>query len=161
MSRDSHRGKAGDPKSRKKQGKSVAGVARTTPSDSKHDESDSPPKRKDGRFTKGDPRINRTIPGPGRPRGKFARKCRRVLNNPKTWKAVRRTIQNPDNPAMKSMWSTVADRGYGRPSSPVELQLPPGGAGEDGDERPNAIMLLMGRLDTMEKRKTKAQEHTE
>lgn len=154
----SHRGKAGKKTTRKKQQKSVA---RVVPDQSASLANSSKPKRP-GAFVPGDPRINRTKPGPGRPRGKFARKCRRVLNGTKTWRAVRRTLHNEKNPAFSAMWKEVTNRGYGRQaSSGLNIGL----GGEGGEEGPegqtqiSAIVLLTNKLDQMASRKDKAKEH--
>jgi hypothetical protein len=146
--------KAGRTAAGKKQGKSSSALTHEARQDGSSS-SDKP--HRPGAFTKNDPRINRKIPGPGRPPGKFARKCRRLVSRPKTWRAVRRVIQNPDNPAMKGMWTEVTNRGFGKQNSNVDLRLPPG-TDDDGNERPNAVVLLMGRLDQMEKRKEKAKD---
>src|ERR1700749_2501653 len=77
---NSHSEKAGRIKTKKKVVKSSSGHVRDQSADSGKKQN------RPGTFVKGDPRINRTKPGPGRPRGKFARKCRKVLNNPGTWR---------------------------------------------------------------------------
>lgn len=155
----SHRGKAGRKTTEKKQLKSVAGVGRhQSASLAKTSEKSHRP----GTFVPGDPRINRTKPGPGRPRGKFARKCRKVLNNPRTWRAVRTVLKNPDNPAMKGMWAEVANRGYGRQGSAgINIDLPnnPNGEGEIETNQVSAVVILMNRLDQMATRKDKAAAH--
>ena len=151
----SHRGKAGSERTKKKVVKSAEAHVR----DQSPKSGEKP--HRPGTFVKGDPRINRKIPGPGRPPGKFARKCRRILNRPKTWGAVRRVLQNENNPAMKGMWAEVSNRGYGRQGSAgVEIQFPQDGGGEEpGQNQVSAVVVLMGRLDQMEKRKDKAKGH--
>ena len=146
--------KAGETSTRKKQSKLITALS---PEAHQNAPGSSERSRKPGAFVKNDPRINRTIPGPGRPPGRFAKKCRRLLNNKKTWRAVRRVVQNPDNPAMKGLWSAVADRGHGRPTSEVSLQLPQG-TDDEGNQTQSAVLVLIGKMDVMEKRKKKAQE---
>lgn len=161
----SHRGKATvsrAEKTKEKQGKSVPARVRDVAQKSGGEEKKERKIPAHVGFQKGDPRINRTIPGPGRPPGKFARKCRRVLANPKTWRAVRRTLKDEENPHFKGMWAEVANRGHGRQGSAgIQLELPNGVGGEDGEEGQSisAVVILMNKIDTMAKRKEKAQEH--
>lgn len=74
--------------------------------------SSSPPS--DGKFKKGDPRINRTQPGPGRPKNSFRKKCRRMINTPKSWRSVRRIMKNDKHPLFGMMWKELAAHGHGK-----------------------------------------------
>lgn len=151
----SHRGKAVGHKTEKKQSKSVQSRVR----DQSPDPGTPEKKRRAGQFVPGDPRINRTKPGPGRPPGKFARKCRRVLNNKNTWRAVRRTLKNENSPHFKGMWAEVANRGHGRQNAGIGLINPGGEDGEGGNEPVNALALLVVKLDQMADRTEKAKKH--
>jgi hypothetical protein len=74
-----------------------------------------------GMFKKGDPRINRTIPGPGRQTDRFKLWCRKLIANPKRRKQVRRVLNNANHPAYSAMWKEVAAHGHGKPSQSVEI----------------------------------------
>lgn len=65
-------------------------------------------------FRKGDPNINRTIPGPGRPKNSFRKKCRRMIDKPSTWNSVRRILKDRKHPLFATMWKEVAAHGHGK-----------------------------------------------
>ena len=72
-------------------------------------------------FTKGDERINRTKPGPGRPKNAYKKWCRRVLENPRTKRAVRSVLHDPESGAFATMYKELAARAYGKPEQPVKV----------------------------------------
>lgn len=74
-----------------------------------------------GTFVKGDPRINRTKAGPGRPTDRFKKWCAKVIADPRTRKAVRRVLHNPRNKAQTSMWKAVAAHAHGQPTAHVDM----------------------------------------
>jgi hypothetical protein len=79
-------------------------------------------KRNAGAFVAGDPRINRTKPGPGRPTDRFKKWCRKQVGSAVTKKAVRRILKNPNHPAFKAMWSTLAEHGHGKPDAHLDVK---------------------------------------
>lgn len=153
----SHRGKEVKKRNKKTGRKTVQTSVRERPVESSGD-TEKP--HRPGTFVKGDPRIR---PGPGRPPGKFARKCRKLLAHPKTWRTVRNVVHNENNPAMPRMWNSLADRGHGKQNTNngLSIQLPNGGeegTGEQG-QTVSAVVILMNKLDQMEKRKEKTVAH--
>ena len=73
-------------------------------------------------FEKGDPRINRTIPGPGRPKDRFKKWCRKLVMDKRTKRSVRQILRDKDHPAYKAMWSEIAAHGFGKPDAHVDLK---------------------------------------
>jgi hypothetical protein len=72
-------------------------------------------------FVAGDPRINRTKPGPGRPRNEFKAWCAEVLDKDVTRKQVEKIMKNGNHRAFKSMFSELADRAYGKANQDVAV----------------------------------------
>lgn len=79
-------------------------------------------KNRAGTFTKDDPRINRTIAGPGRPSEAFKRFCRRLLARQQVNHAIRDVVQNKHHPQFMSAYKTMAAYGYGQPQASVEVK---------------------------------------
>lgn len=72
-------------------------------------------------FVKGDKRINRTKGGPGRRKNAYKKWCKRVLENPRTKRAVRRILHDEGSKAFPTMYKELAARAYGKPEQPVKL----------------------------------------
>jgi hypothetical protein len=77
-----------------------------------------------GGFVKGDPRINRTKPGPGRRTNRFKKRCARALENPKMWRNLRRALlEQKDSGAAHAWFKTLAAYGHGAPTQKVDVKL--------------------------------------
>lgn len=75
-----------------------------------------------GAFKPGDPRINRTKAGPGRPANRFKKRCQKMVMRPSSWKAVKRIMRNANHPAFRAMWNTVAEHGFGKPDAHLDVE---------------------------------------
>lgn len=126
----SHRGKAGGKRGEEKRASRSVKRAKTerqpdrVPLERESSSSSSTNEEKKpraGTFVAGDPRINRTKAGPGRPTDKFKRWCAKVIADPRTRKAVRRVLHNPRNKAQTSMWKAVASHAHGQPTAHVDM----------------------------------------
>src|SRR5690242_9932012 len=77
--------------------------------------------RKPGTFTKGDPRINRTIPGPGRTPDAFKAMCAELASSKEVEQNVRLILQDPDHPLYLGALKWATENGYGKPDQKVEV----------------------------------------
>jgi hypothetical protein len=77
--------------------------------------------RRPGQFVKGDPRINRTKPGPGRTPDAFKRWCRKQLSRKVVVRACKDVIANPNHPSWNSAVKMLAAYGYGQPQASLEV----------------------------------------
>ncbi len=62
-----------------------------------------------------------TNAGAGRPPQWFKDLNAKMICDPKVRKAVATILANPDHPHFAAMWKAVAERGYGKPESKVDV----------------------------------------
>ena len=86
-------------------------------------------------FVKGDPRINRTIPGPGRPPEAFQEMCRSLACSAEAAAAI--ALQDSTHPAFIGALKWATEHGYGKPKETHEH------TGKDG--APIQVMIIGGR----------------
>lgn len=72
-------------------------------------------------FVKGDPRINRTKPGPGRVPDAFRAMCRELASRTMTFKVVTEILTDSDHPHFMSALRWCSEYGYGKPKEHLEL----------------------------------------
>lgn len=92
----------------------------TMPTRDSHSEKAVPPRKRKGQFAKGDPRINRTKPGPGRPKNSLKRWMRKQLKHKATKRSVRKILKNPNSPAFNSVYSTLLAYSVPKPAAKLE-----------------------------------------
>lgn len=83
-----------------------------------------PRPKKPGTFTKGDLRINRTKPGPGRLPAAFQEFCQEIACSGA--EAARRVMSLPnaeDHPAYLGALKWATEHGYGKPKETVDLKM--------------------------------------
>lgn len=78
--------------------------------------------RKAGTFQPGDSRINRTIPGPGRPPDVFKQLCRDLASGALTIQAVTGILSDASHPQFMAALKWATEHGYGKPKESVEHQ---------------------------------------
>jgi hypothetical protein len=83
---------------------------------------------KAGRFKKGDPRINRTKPGTGRPPDAFKAMCQRLASSEDVRKSVAEILQDSTSPLFVGALKWATENGYGKPKESIEHSGPDGGA---------------------------------
>lgn len=75
-----------------------------------------------GSFKKGDPRINRTRPGPGRPTEAFKAMCAKLLSRKSVVRQIRRVVRDSDHDAWLGALKTLAAYAHGQPTASVEVK---------------------------------------
>ncbi len=76
-------------------------------------------------FVKGDPRINRAMPGPGRPPDEFKALCQALACS--ALEAANRALADENHPAYLGALKWATEHGYGKPKESVELTGANGG----------------------------------
>lgn len=89
--------------------------------DKKPDTAGSKRKAPRSAFVPGDPRINRTKPGPGRPKDKFKRLCQRLTLRA-TRKHVRRILRDPNHQYFMQAVKWASENGFGKPDTMLEVK---------------------------------------
>ena len=98
--------------------------------------------RKPGTFRKGDPRINRTKPGPGRPPDEFRQICRRLASRKATVVQIEKILTDGDHPHFMKALAWAADRGFGRAAAPIEIS----GGDDNGVQVDSRLTVEWGDL---------------
>lgn len=79
------------------------------------------PKRGKGRpFTKGDPRINRTIPGPGRPLDEFKMMMAELVSSDVSIQSLEEILKDANHKHHMAARHYATDHGYGKPKETIE-----------------------------------------
>lgn len=76
--------------------------------------------RKPGTFEKGDKRINRTIPGPGRPKDEFKQRMRALASDEKVEQELIAILSDADHPQFLKALAYATEHGYGRATEHVQ-----------------------------------------
>lgn len=74
-----------------------------------------------GSFVKGDPRINRSKPGPGRPPNRWKRLMQRIANKPHVLRRLRTMLQDGEYGDFLDAFKFVVEQGYGKAGQSVDL----------------------------------------
>jgi len=89
---------------------------------------------------KGDPRSGRGpkkgAPNAGRPRNEHILWCQRAVSTPAAEKEVLAVLKDRNHPAFATMWKALTDRGYGKPTQPLEH------TGPDGQPLPPTVIQV-------------------
>jgi hypothetical protein len=70
---------------------------------------------------KGDARINRTKPGPGRFPKRFEKWCQKQILAKQVRKATRKILKNPEHRHHSTTWRNVAAYAAGQPKQSVDI----------------------------------------
>lgn len=89
-------------------------------------------------FVKGDERINRTIPGPGRPTDKAKAEWAALAKQGRATLRKAKVLDRDDHPLFAFALKEAADRGEGKPAQSVDLT--------SGGEALKQTVLVFGGL---------------
>lgn len=98
-----------------------AAAKRAAPERTASDAESKSPGKRSGAFVAGDPRINRTKPGPGRPKDKFKRLCQKLTMR-SARKYARRILRNPNHPHYMSALRWASEHGFGKPDAHLDVK---------------------------------------
>jgi hypothetical protein len=71
-------------------------------------------------FVSGDPRANRTKPGPGRPKDRFKRLCQKLTMR-SARKYCRKILRNPNHQHYMSALRWASEHGFGKPDTHLDV----------------------------------------
>lgn len=74
-----------------------------------------------GPFKPGDKRINRTIPGPGRPPDKFREEMRSLASWGAKTVRIKQVMADENHPLFAFAWKHATEQGYGRPAQSLDV----------------------------------------